>query len=361
MTAIARAPRRAPAGRARPHRHHQRLASGPLAPGTRRRLAAALGLLPLVSGLVLGSAVAERAPAVSGISSSEAARAGRAIVITRREDLAHGLAEVRVPSAIAATRATGADQLLAVAPDAGTAAVAGRIGPDSTPLVLARSDGSQIQVELPGLIAAAFAPDESWLAAIDGSGALWRIVAADGTARLLAAGPFIGQPAVEADGSVVALRVPSVEAPFRSTAVRVAASGAVGVLSDEPLVYDAQPLSDGSLAVTAHRPSGTVVLRLAGNGATTLADLGPDAVNVAVSQGADAVAWERDGEVFLRRLPGGGGGRIAAGTHPRFSPDGSALLVDVPSGTQLVDRDGSLIATFTSQLGFGACPAGCAP
>jgi hypothetical protein len=361
MSAIARAQVRAPAGRARPHRHHRRLNSGPVAPGSRRRLVAALGLLPVVSGLVLGSAVAERAPAVASISSSQAAQAGRVIVITRYEDLAHGLAEVSVPSAISATRATGSDQLLAFAGEESIAAVAGQIGPDSTPLVLARPDGSQVQVELPGLIAAAFAPDESWLAAIDGRGSLWRIATADGAARLIASGPFIGQPAVQADGSVVALRVPSVEAPYRSTAVRIAATGEMDVLADEPLVYGAQPLDDGSLAITAHRPSGTVVLRLAGGRAASLVDLGPDAVNVAVAQAADAVAWESDGEILLQRLPAGRAQRITAGTHPRFSPDGSALLVDVPTGTELIERDGSLIATFTSQLGFAACSAECAP
>lgn len=361
MTAIARAPRRAHAGRGRHQRHHRHPASQPVTRHARRRLALALGLLPLASGLMLGSAVAERAPAVSRVSSAEAATAGQAIVITRHEDLARGLAEVRVPAAIAATRATGTDQLLAVAPDGGTVAVAGQIGPESTALVLARADGSQLQVQLPGLIAAAFAPDESWLAAIDGSGALWRVASTDGAARQVATGPFIGQPAVEADGSVIALQVPSVEAPYRSSAVRVSPAGTMTPLTDEALVYGAQPLADGSLAVIAHRPSGTVVLRLAGGETTALADLGPDAVNVAVEPAGEAVAWEHGGEVYLRRLPAGGAQRIAEGTRPRFSPDGTSLLLDLPTGTHLVEADGSLVASFTTQLGFAACTEGCAP
>jgi len=362
MTAFARAPRRVNAGLARRHQQSRPgLTPHHASPRARRRLALALGLLPLASGLMFGSAVAERAPAVSRVSSADAVQAGRAIVITRHDELAPGLAEVRVPSAIAATRGGGVDQLLAVAPDAATAAIAGQIGPESTTLVLARSDGSQVQVELPGLIAAAFSPDGSWVAAVDGRGTLWRVAAGDGSANQVAAGPFVGQPVIEADGSVLALRVPSVEAPYRSDLARIAPDGTATALTSEALIYGAQPLADGSVAVVAHRPSGTVVLRLAGAGPAAIADLGPDAVNVAVDRSAAAVAWERGGEVFLQRLPGGRPQRIAAGTHPRFSPDGHALLLDLPTGTQLVEPDGTLIATFSTQLGFAACAGECMP
>lgn len=361
MTAIARAPRRASAGRVRrPHRPRHSPAS-PAAQGARRRLALVLGLLPLACGLMLGSAVAQRAPAVSHVSSAEASGAGQAISIARHDDLAAGLTEVLVPSATAVTRATGMDQLLSVAPDSGEAAIAGHVGAETTSLIVARADGSQLQVELPGLISATFAPDASWLAAIDGRGALWHVAAADGAAQQIAAGPFIGEPVVEADGSVLALRVPSVEAPFRSTLVRLAADGSATALTAESLVYGAQPLDDGSLAMIAHRPSGNVVLRLAGGGASTLADVGPDAVNAAISRSGAAIAWERAGEVFLQRLPNGRAQRVAAGTHPRFSGDGQALLVDLPAGTQLIEPDGTVIAAFSTQLDFAACAGECAP
>jgi len=319
-----------------------------------------LGLLPLASGLMLGSAVAERAPAVSRVSSDEAAQSGQSIVIARHDDLAAGLAEVRVPSSISVTRNGGADQLLAVAPDAAAAAVAGLIGPGTTPLILARTDGSQLQVELPGLIAAAYAPDSSWIGVIDGRGALWRVAATDGAAEQVAAGPFIGEPVIEADGSVQVVRVPSVEAPFRSELVSVKPEGTATALTSEALVYGAQPMADGSLAVVAHRPTGTVVLRLAGGRASVMADLGADAVHVAVDRRAAAVAWDQGGSVFLQRLPDGRAEQIAAGTHPRFSADGQALLVDLPTGTQLIEADGDLVATFTTQLAFASCTEECA-
>lgn len=364
MTSIARAPRRATAGHARRH-HPSRLRLGAgLArrpARTTRRVALVLGLLPLACGVMLGSAVAERAPAVSNLSADEATRAGQSIVIARRDDLARGLAEVRVPSNTTITRASGSNQLLAVAPDAILAAVAAQVGAENTALIVARADGSQLRVELPGLIAAAFAPDASWLVAIDGHGALWRVAAADGAARQIAAGPFIGQPAVEGDGSVLALRVPSVEAPFRSELVRIGLDGTTTSLIDEALVYGAQPIAAGSLAVIAHRPAGTVVLRLAGGRATVLADLGPDAVNASVDRAATAVAWEHGGAILVQQLAGGRPQRIATGTHPRFSADGRALLIDEPAGTRLIQSDGAVIATFSTQLGFAGCAAECAP
>ena len=361
MTAIARAPRRVRAGRVRrPDRKRHPFSHHPTR--TRRRLALVLGLLPVACGLMLGSAVAVRAPAVTRVSSAEVALAGRAIAITRHDDLAAGLTEVRVPSATAVTRASGADQLLSVAPGSDEAAVAGSIGAETTTLIVAPADGSQVQVELPGLIAASFAPDASWLAAIDGRGALWRVAAADGAARQLAPGPFVGEPVVEPDASVLVLQVPSVEAPFRSKLVRVAADGsATTTLTNELLVYGMQPLADGSLAVIAHRPSGTVVVRQAGGRAALLADLGADAVNVAVPRSGAAVAWERAGEIFLQDLPAGRAQRIAAGTNPRFSDDGQALLIDLPAGTQLIEPDGTLIAAFSTQLGFAACAGECVP
>ena len=360
MTAIARASRRASAARARRSYDQPHPFTGHPTRGARRRLALVLGLLPMLCGLVLGSAVAERAPAVIRVPAAEAALNERAIAISRHDDLARGLTEVRVPSATAVTRSTGADRLLSVAPGSGQAAVAGTLGAESTALIVARADGSQVQVELPGLIAAAFAPDATWLAAIDGRGALWRVAAADGAAKPVAPGPFIGEPIVESNGSVLVLQVPSVEAPFRSALVRVAADGSADRLTDELLVYGMQPLADGSLAIFSHRPTGTVVMRQAGESATVMADLGADAVSAAVPRSGAAVAWERAGEIFLQSLPNGRPQRIAEGTNPRFANDGQALLIDVPAGTQLIEPDGSLIAAFSTQLGFAACAGACA-
>ena len=84
--------------------------------------------------------------------------------------------------------------------------------------------------------------------------------------------------------------MPSVEAPYRSELVRTAPDGTATTLTSESLVYGVQPLGDGSLAVVAHRPAGTVVMRLGDGTPTVLVDLGPDAVNVAVDRSAASVA-----------------------------------------------------------------------
>ena len=47
-------------------------------------------------------------------------------------------------------------------------------------------------------------------------------------------------------------------------------------------------------------------------------------------------------------------------THA-LTADGQALLVELPTGTQLVEPDGELIATFSTQLDFAGCGEDCAP
>jgi hypothetical protein len=92
-----------------------------------------------------------------------------------------------------------------------------------------------------------------------------------------------------------------------------------------------------------------------------LANLGRDAVNVAVAPNGSAVAWERAGEVFVQELPAGQPQLLARGVRPRFGPDGQTVLVEVESGTTLLDLRAHPIATFASQMAFGACGEGCRP
>src|SRR6266487_1527550 len=125
------------------------------------------------------------------------------------------------------------------------AALADQYGPVAALLTLARADGSQTRVSLPGLIGAGFAPDGTWLAVIDGRGAVWRVGTQSGAATLLGDGPFVGSPIVRTDGSVLLLAVPSVSAPISSTLVRLdPQTGSSQALSDDRLVYAAFPLAD---------------------------------------------------------------------------------------------------------------------
>ena len=320
-------------------------------------------VMPLVGGITIGNALAQPRWGAIALSAAQAQEQGSAVSIVRRPDLAPGLAEIRVQAWTRAAAASGAGRLLAVAPGAAMAAVAGRIGPGPASLIVARADGTQRQVELPGLISASFAPDGSWLAAIDGAGSLWRIEANDGQATKLVDGPFLGSPLIEEAGSILALRVSSVEAPFVSRLARVGPDGSsMVVLTDDELVYGAQPLADGGLAVVVHQPSGTRVVRArSGSPPELIADLGQGAVHVAVAASGMAVAWERIGSVYLRELPDGQPQRIASGGRPRFAPDGRSLLVEQPSQTALLDLQGRELATFATQATFDRCGMECRP
>ena len=53
----------------------------------------------------------------------------------------------------------------------------------------------------------------------------------------------------------------------------------IGLAKAKELVYGMQPLAAGQMAVIAHRPAGTVLLRLTGEATEAVANFGPGAVN----------------------------------------------------------------------------------
>ncbi len=319
----------------------------------RFRALALVTLLPLVATLLVHAASAADPPsAVRYLDAAEARREGVALELVRHLDRAVATLEVRPVEPNPAR-----PRLLDLAHAAGSAAVAEGIGPQVATLVLARADGSQLQVPVEGLLDATFAPDDAWLAVVDGTGRLWQLRADDGSLQLIADGPFLQAPLVEAGGGVLALAVSSVEAPFRSHLVRVAPGGSLERLSVEDLVYDAQRLADGSLAVVAHRPAGTVVRRIVGGEETAHLDLGPDAVNVSISADGAVVAWETEGEAFVQ-VAGQERRGLGAGSNPRVSPDGRGILLGRDGGTVLVDPTGAELAALsadTALLDCGEC------
>ena len=328
-------------------------------PSTRAGRSAVLAAAGIVvGGLTLGTALAQ--PAARPIAAIDAG-ATNAIQLIDRQSLAPGLAEVRIGFATGASPASGANRLLALAPDGATAAIASQVGPGPATLTLARRDGSAVRVTLPGLIGAGFAPDGSWLATIDGSGAMWRVPDSGAALARRADGPFVGTPIVQPDGSVLALRVSSVEAPIVSRLVRISADGGMEVLTADDLVYGAQLIADGSIAFAAHRGSRTYLMRLDGGATRQVADLGEDAVNAALSPDGDAVAFEREGQVFLQAVAGRTATLLGAGARPRFAPNGRSVLVELDSGSALLALDGRRLATFADQTDFAACGEGCQP
>jgi hypothetical protein len=317
------------------------------------RIAAFAALPFILVLLVAGIASAELPSGVLRLSPADAERSGSVVRLVSRLIRGSTLVEVQPP--------TQGMSLLAVSPDSSAVALADRIGELSGTLTLAAADGSQLRVALPGLLAATYAGDGSWLAVVDGRGALWRVDATLGTRRLVSDGPFVGSPLIDPDGSLTLLAVSSVEAPYVSTLVRVAPdTGVASALSGEELVYAAFPLEDGDLAIAAHRPAGTVVTRLGRAGERRLADLGAGAVNVVVA--ADGrIAFEVAGEgIFVVDLPGSAPRGLGPGARPCFAPDGSSVLVLRGQKRVALSLDGASLAEADGLAGF-ASSAGCLP
>jgi hypothetical protein len=314
-----------------------------------------LALLVLLAGalLVHATSAADPPPATRRLDPADARRAGVALELVAHPELPARVLEVRPQAG-----SSFAGVVLEAAPDGGSVALADALGDPGAGLVLAHADGSQLRVELDGVIDATFAGDAASLAVVDGAGRLWRVDVGNGAAEAVADGPFIGAPVVQDDGTILALAVPSVEAPFRSRLTRVSPDGALEPISDESLVYGAAPLADGSLAVIAHRPQGTAVLRLQDGAATLHADLGPDAVNVSLSADGGVIAWESGGRAFARARSGEVL-EIGSGARPQVTRDGSAVLLEREGQSVLVDLEGRVLASLPAAAVIG-CEGGCA-
>lgn len=250
-------------------------------------------------------------------------------------------------------------RILAAAPDGSAVAVSrvdrGQVGP----LTIARGDGSQLDVELPGVRGAAFDASGAWMAVVDLAGALWGVDAQNGAASRLADGPFGSAPAVLADGRVLAIRLSSVDAPTWAAAVIVHPSSGeespVGSStgSQDQLVYQATPLSDGAIALVRHRTGGGVTLaKVRSDGSEAwLADV-EEAPVVAVSPDGQWLAWAASGRVHLSRIDRGRPARdLGDGLGARFSVDGSLVLVFSATATRVVDLNGNAV----TEAGPAAC------
>ena len=329
-------------------------------PGPARHLVPLLSIPLVIAALAAGLASAELPSAAVRIGPAQAAASGQAIHLERRAIGGSTLVEVVPVASAASSEATG--NLLAVSPDGSQAALADQVGELSGSLTLARADGSQLRIQLPGLIGAGFAADGSWLAVIDGHGALWQVDAASGRASQRADGPFIGSPIAAADGSLLLLAVSSVEAPYRSQLVRLDPSTGVSTsLSAEELVYGGFPLVDGDVAVVAHRAGHTVVLRVGSGGSRLLADLVPNAINVAVAPDGAAIAFElTERGIFLLEHGAANPRPVGQGSRPCFAADGASLLVHRGTGTAALSTDGAVIAVTDRPAAF-AGSAGCLP
>lgn len=219
-------------------------------------------------------------------------------------------------------------------------------------------------------VAAAVAPDETWIAAVDGSGVLWRVELSGEPPFVLSSGSdglvFGVRISFMPDGRLLTTQVGSVSVPMPSRVVTVdPASGEVTVVADDATAYQPTPLSDGSFAYfTSNADGSTVVHRRAGGRETSAVELGQTA-SVDVSPDGRHVAVERAGRTLeLVSLPGGESRRIGTGSQPRFAPSGDRLsALDLDRGVALeLDLSGRQIsATRSLHVAWVECPKGCAP
>jgi hypothetical protein len=331
--------------------------SSPLGAGSRRAVPLVTLFLIFSLTLLAGAVVADAPVDRVALTAEQASATGVAVRLIAHPEAGRPLIQaVLGPADIA--DAGGGGQLLALSP-AGDLAALG-VGA----LVIARLDGSQLRLTLPGgVLAAAFSADASRLVAIDGRGSLWSIATVDGSAVHVADGPFLGPLTVRADGSTVLNAVASVDAPFVSRAVSVDPQGRSSApLTDDRLVYAAIALADGSFAVVAHQPDGTVVRRVTPSGTSVMAVPGRGAVNVAVAADGSHVAFDQDGQgVYLQDVASGETSHIADGLSARFAPDGRALLVRRDGGVAVLDLAGAVMASIGSTtVAFPPCAGGCA-
>jgi hypothetical protein len=256
-------------------------------------------------------------------------------------------------------------QPIAVAPDGLSMAMSPVASGVVGPVVVASSDGSQLDVALPGVRGAAYAPSGAWIAVVDLAGALWRVEAATGTATRLADGPFGPDPTVLPDDRVLVVRLSSVEAPTWAAAQIIDQQGIATAVDattapESQLDYGAAAVLDGSVAIVRHRTGGGVdVLRIVDGQVTTAATL--EAASVAVSPTGERLAWATNGTVWLNRPDADVPFDLGPGQSARFSPDGSLLLVFGEGTASVVDLASSRRgAAATSACWFGD-GRGCRP
>jgi hypothetical protein len=341
--------------------------------GAPMRLATiALVLVAISLSLVVsGSVRAEPPPKVNTIEKKHADDPEVAVGPDVIEVGGEHLVTVELPPPPAGEDAlhAGPARLLDVAVDGARVAVADEVGlhGGAATLTITQPDGSLILRDLPGLLGAAFSPDGRTLVALDGVGQLYRLDAESGDGDAVLEGPFIPPIAFEAAGTVLAQAVSSVEAPFQSRLVRIDPSnGSVTPLSADEIVFSATPLADGSIAYVAREPGGVPgVKRIAADGVVSLvAQLEMAATNVAISPEGNRFAYTVSGDgVYLVDTPGAPPVRLADGTAPEFSPDGTQVLLHLDEAAVVVGLDGSLVTELSepSAAWIACADEECAP
>jgi hypothetical protein len=323
--------------------------------------ALALGVLLIV---VLISLPAQAGPPPAAVVRDAASLrdADQALTVTVRTVDGIRLVESR-------SEAAPSPMILAASPDAATVAFSPVELGQSGPLIIGRPDGSQVEVALPGVRGAAFEPAGTWLAAVDLSGALWRVDPQTGLAVRLLNGPYGPDLTVLPGGRILAIRMSSADAPYWAVPELVGSEtgqhepAAPSLGDQDQLVYQATALSDGTLAMARHQSHGGMALiRVGLDGTeTSLGELDGGST-VAFSPAGDWLAWEEGGQIWLKPMGQGPPPRqIGSGSAARFSPDGTLVLVFGDGSNVVVDPDGVRLTTVHPSACWVGGGRGCRP
>jgi hypothetical protein len=346
------------------------------AQGGRTRLRAAVPILIIMSVASLSGAQiasAEPPPTATVMTADQARRSGSVIGVVRHVEGGGGeVVELQLPPpriAVASIppveRARRVNGRLLDTSSTGAIAIAEGVGDPEAGLRIGFPDGSQVRSGVPGVAGASFAPNGSWLAAVDARGRLWRVESATGVATALAAGPYTGSLRFTRSGDLLLVEAASVEAPFASRVVRFApvTRRVTPVEGEDGFVFSASELADGSIAITAHVFGGGVEVRRVKNGSSaTLARLHPSAIDATIDENGSRIAYTVAGAVYLHDVARGSARALGDGEMPRLAPDGSSLLVICGSGSVLLAADGSVLDRFsTAAVGWSKCGGRCRP
>jgi len=242
-----------------------------------------------------------------------------------------------------------ARRLLASSPD-GLSAAFTADWDASGPISLVRVGGKTTVLDLAGSAnggpgAAAFAPDGTWVAVVDGAGRLWRVdLATDAATKLATPGNglvfgvwlrFNGP-----DELIVNLvRSSTVPLPMFVASVDLNKMS-VQFLTDDGWDWGGWPQSDGSLVYSSVLPDGGALQlerRAADGSVEAWANLGI-VQWLDVNSSGFAAFSNADGNAFLR-TPEGKLINLGQGAVPRFSPDGSHIAVAIGGGTSVRSFD----------------------
>lgn len=331
-----------------------------LSPPRLMPLAAVLAVSVLAPLVLVSAGRAVVAPSHRTLGPAEVERLGLGVEVARRPDGDQLLVSV----SSAAGEGAAKPRLLAAAPGGGAVALADRLGVGPAELLVTRPDGGVTLTAMDGLLGAAFAPDGSWLAAVDGTGTLWRVEPGDGAPAVLAEGPFAGAVEHAPDGRLLLLLLSSVEAPVSSLAVLLdPATGAIETVppvAEDGLVYRARAVP-GGIGLVVHRPDGSKELRRAG-ATDALVTLPTSAGTIDFAPDLSAVAYRSgDHEITLLHPLDGAARTVPAGGQPRFSPDGTRLLVELGGATATLEVASGRVTPVAGQAVWAACAGECRP